>query len=600
MSQRNNVGPRGNMATARPKAKPTQVLRRMGRYLKPHVLTLIWASLLSVAANVLALLSPKLSGAAIDAIKPHDVQFPVVVYFVGWMLVISLLSALLGWTLSMLMIRLSRSVSHQMREDLFGHMTRLPIRFFDTHLTGDVISILSYDVDTVGTSLSTDITQILTSVITVVGSFAMMLSISPRLLLVFVITIPLSILFTRFRAKLVRPLFRHRSKSLGELNGYAEEAVSGLKTIRAYHQEEEFRKRFKRYNEMAAQATWKADSTACITGPTVNLINNLSLTLVSVFGSILFMQGAISLGGVSSFVLYSRKFSGPINEFANLISELQSALAAAERVLSLCDLPPEAEDAPDAIALSNCQGQVAFQQVSFGYEEGQAVLHQIDFMANPGQTIAIVGETGCGKTTLINLLMRFYDVSQGRVTIDGIDIRQLQRSNLRSQFTMVLQDTWLFDGTVAENIAYARPGASMEDIIAAAKAANIHEMILSMPEGYDTRITDSGNSISKGQKQLLTIARAMLIDSRMLILDEATSNVDTQTEQQIQSAMLRLMRGKTCFVIAHRLSTIQGADCILVMDKGRIVERGRHEELLARRGPYYELYNAQFDKKESA
>ena len=428
----------------------------------------------------------------------------------------------------------------------------------------------------------------------------MMLTISPRLILVFVVTIPLSILFTRFRSRLVRPLYRRRSKELGLLNGFAEEAVSGLKTIRAYHQEEEFCHRFRERNEAASNATQRADGAACVNGPTVNLINNLSLVMVSVFGSLMFMAGDITLGGVSSFVLYSRKFSGPINEFANLLAELQSALAAAERVLHLCDLETEKEDAPDAIDMTGCRGEVRFRDVSFGYLPGKTIVHHIDFTAQPGQTIAIVGETGCGKTTLINLLMRFYDVDEGAVELDGIDIRTIRRDRLRSQFSMVLQDTWLFDGTIAENIAYGRPGATREEIIAAAKAARIHDMILSMPEGYDTRVTGSGDSISKGQKQLLTIARAMLLDARMLILDEATSNVDTQTERLIQAAMLELMRGRTCFVIAHRLSTIAGADRILVMDRGRIVEQGTHAELLRQNGVYAALYHAQFDSVEKA
>ena len=595
-----NRGKGPGMATDRPKARSGQVLRRLGRYLMPHRWTLIFASLLSVLGNVLALLSPRLSGAAIDAIRPEGVDYPVVLYYVGWMILLALLSSALSWVLSALMIRLSRSVVTRMRTELFNHLTRLPIAFFDTHQTGDVISILSYDVDTVGASLSTDITQILTSLITVVGSFAMMLTISPRLILVFVVTIPLSILFTRFRSRLVRPLYRRRSKELGLLNGFAEEAVSGLKTIRAYHQEEEFCHRFRERNEAASNATQKADGAACVNGPTVNLINNLSLVMVSVFGSLMFMAGDITLGGVSSFVLYSRKFSGPINEFANLLAELQSALAAAERVLHLCDLETEKADAPDAIDMTGCRGEVRFRDVSFGYLPGKTIVHHIDFTAQPGQTIAIVGETGCGKTTLINLLMRFYDVDEGAVELDGIDIRTIRRDRLRSQFSMVLQDTWLFDGTIAENIAYGRPGATRDEIIAAAKAARIHDMILSMPEGYDTRVTGSGDSISKGQKQLLTIARAMLLDARMLILDEATSNVDTQTERLIQAAMLELMRGRTCFVIAHRLSTIAGADRILVMDKGRIVEQGTHAELLRQNGVYAALYHAQFDSVEKA
>ncbi len=588
------------MATDRPKARSSQVLLRLGRYLLPFKWWIVLATMLSVVGNVLSLLSPKLSGAAIDAIRPDGVDFPVVIDYVIGMIVVALLSAVFSWLLSAIMIRLSRSVVKQMRTDLFNHLTCLPISFFDTHLTGDVISILSYDVDTVGASLSTDITQILTSLITVVGSFSFMLSISPILILVFFVTIPMSILFTRFRSKLVRPLYRQRSRQLGQLNGFAEEAVSGLKTIRAYHQEEEFRRRFKVQNEAASTATQKADGAACFNGPTVNLIGNLSLTLVSIFGSILYMAGQMTLGGVSSFVLYSRKFSGPINEFANLISELQSALAAAERVLNLCDLDTDPADAPDAVAPADCRGQVRFRDVSFGYEPPALTVKHIDFTAEPGKTIAIVGETGCGKTTLINLLMRFYDVTQGAVELDGVDIRRLPRSWLRSQFTMVLQDTWLFDGTIAENIAYGRPDATREEIIAAAKAAHIHDMIISMPNGYDTQIKGGGESISKGQKQLLTIARAMLLDARMLILDEATSNVDTQTERRIQQAMLELMHDRTCFVIAHRLSTIAGADQILVMDKGCIVESGTHAQLLTHPGTYAALYQAQFDQVRDA
>ena len=585
-------------ATARPKAKPTQVLRRLWQYLRHERWIIITASVLSVLGNLLGLLSPKLSGAAIDAIIPGAVDFPIVLRYVIAMVVVALCSSLLSWVLSAMMIRMSRNVVKRMRGDLFNHLTSLPISFFDTHQTGDVISVLSYDVDTVGASLSTDLTQILASLITVVGSFAMMCTISPALLIIFAFTIPMSILFTRYRSKVVRPLFRERSRQLGQLNGFAEEAVSGMKTIAAYHQEEEFNRRFGQRNESATHANWHADHTACITGPTVNLINNLSMAAVSVMGALVYMAGGISLGGVSSFVLYSRKFSGPINEFANIISELQSSLAAAERVLGLLDLDPEPADATDALTLTDCAGHVAFRDVSFGYTPDTTVLHHIDFEARPGEVIAIVGETGCGKTTLINLLMRFYDVSSGAILIDGHDVRGLTRASLRSQFTMVLQDTWLFDGTVYDNIAYARPEATREEVIAAAKAAHIHHMIESLPNGYDTIVTDSGNSISKGQKQLMTIARAMLMDSSMLILDEATSNVDTQTEHLIQDAMLALMKGRTCFVIAHRLSTIAGADRIMVMDKGRLVESGTHQELLEKQGAYYELYQAQFDHAE--
>ena len=582
-------------AYEKPKARPMSVLRRLWRYLSRYRLLLILAVVISVGGNVLALLSPKLSGLAIDAITPEHVDIPVVVHYVAWMVLLALASSLLNWGLSAMMIKLSRNVVKQMRTDLFHQLTTLPVSFFDTHQTGDVISVLSYDVDTVGASLSTDLVQMLSSAITVVGSFAMMVSISPKLLIVFLFTIPISILFTRYRSRLVRPLFRQRSRKLGELNGFVEETVSGLKTIRAYHQEEEFLGRFSAKNDGAVEANWKADYTASITGPSVNFINNISLALVSIFGSLMYMAGGISLGGVGSFVLYSRKFSGPINEFANILSELQSALAAAERVLTLCDLPPEAPDAINAGEASPCRGEIAVRDVCFSYEAGKPILHHVDFRAKPGTVIAIVGETGCGKTTLINLLMRFYDVTDGAILLDGRDIRTLKRDSLRGQFTMVLQDTWLFEGTIYENIAYGRPDATREEVIAAAKAAHIHDMILSMPQGYDTLVTSAGASISKGQKQLLTIARAMLMNSSMLILDEATSNVDTRTEKLIQQAMLKLMEGRTCFVIAHRLSTITGADCILVMDKGRLVESGTHRQLLEKGGHYASMYQAQFD-----
>ena len=590
----------GRMATDKPKVRSMRVLLRLWKYLSSVRWIIIGASVMSVLSNLLGLVSPRLSGAAIDAIIPGAVDMPVVIRYVIMMVVLAALSSVMSWLLSAIMIRLSRSVVTRMRKEVFDHLTTLPISFFDTHQTGDVISVLSYDIDTVGASLSTDLTQILSSVITVVGSFVMMLTISPVLILIFFFTIPVSILFTRYRSKVVRPLYRKRSKMLGQLNGYCEETVSGLKTIRAYHQEEEFNTRVKGHNDEAIHATWHADHTGAITGPTVNLINNLSLAAVSMFGSMMYMLGGISLGGVSSFVLYSRRFSGPINEFANIISELQSSLAAAERFLSLIDMPSEPADAPDAVDLKSSEGRVEFKDVSFGYTEDVTVLHNVSFTAEPGKVIAIVGETGCGKTTMINLLMRFYDVSDGEIQLDGRDIRTLTRDSLRRQFTMVLQDTWLFDGTVYDNLAYARPEATREEIIAAAKAAHIHDMIMSLPQGYDTVVTDSGNSISKGQKQLMTIARAMLMDSSMLILDEATSNVDTQTERDIQDAMLQLMRGRTCFVIAHRLSTITGADCILVMDKGRIVESGTHQELLQMGGAYAELYNAQFDRTEAA
>jgi len=453
-------------------------------------------------------------------------------------------------------------------------------------------------VDTVNQSLYADLLQILQSVVTVVVSFIMMLTIAPQLLVIFLFTIPITVFFTRWLTKLVRPLFRKRSAKLGQLNGFVEEMLSGQKTVKAYGRESAVLEKFDEKNDAAVDAYTKAEANGTITGPAVNCINNVSLALVCMFGSVLFLRGSIGLGDLSSFVQYSRRFSGPINEVANIIAELQSALAAAERVFGLIDADPEPADAPDATVLTDVRGDVRLEHVDFSYVPGTPIIRDLNFHAEPGSLTAIVGPTGAGKTTIINLLMRFYDTDAGTVFVDGKDIRTLTRASLRKAYSMVLQDTWLFHGTIFENIAYGKPGATMEEVVAAAKAAHIHSYISRLPQGYDTVLSDNGTAISKGQKQLLTIARAMLLDANMLILDEATSNVDTRTEQHIQAAMRSLMEDKTCFVIAHRLSTIRSADHILVLDGGQVVEQGTHDSLMAARGFYYRLYQSQFDSVE--
>ena len=574
-----------------------ELFLRLWRYIGRNRILLVIALILSFSSSSLALFGPKLSGQAINAIElgTGNVDLDTVWRCVSLMILFYVSSSLLTYLLNIVMIRLSRSVSKQMRHDVFEKLTMLPVGYFDRFQTGDIISTITYDIDTVNQSLSTDLLQILQSTVTITVSFVMMLSIAPKLVLVFVITIPCTLLFTRWLTKRVRPLFRRRSARLGELNGFVEEMLSGQKTIRAYGREEAVLNRFDEKNQAAVDAYTVAEANGTVTGPSVNFINNVSLALICSFGSFLFLRGEVRLGDLSSFVQYSRKFSGPINEIANIIAELQSAFAAAERVFTLIDAEPEPEDAPNATVLTDVKGDVRLEHVDFSYVAGKPIVQDLSFHAKPGSLTAIVGPTGAGKTTIINLLMRFYDVDAGAIYLDGTDIRTLTRDSLRKAFTMVLQDTWLFHGTIFENIAYGKKDATMEEVVAAAKAAHIHSFISRLPQGYDTVLSDNGTSISKGQKQMLTIARAMLLNAQMLILDEATSNVDTRTEEHIQAAMRQLMQGKTCFVIAHRLSTIRSADHILVLDGGKIVEQGTHESLMALNGHYRRLYESQFD-----
>ncbi|MCD8336363.1 MAG: ABC transporter ATP-binding protein/permease [Lachnospiraceae bacterium] len=570
---------------------------RLIRYMAVYKWILLLVLLLCLVSNVLSLLGPSLAGSAINeaAAGAGKVDFERVYYYAKRMLICYVCSSLLTIAINVIMMYVSKWIARKMRKDVFDKLMRIPVGYFDRNQAGDIISRVSYDIDVVCTCISTDVVSIMTSLVTVIGSFAMMVYISPLLSVVVVVTIPVSVCYTVYMRGKTRPRYSRRSASYGAMNGFVEEMFSGQKTIQAYAYEDQVRDRFAEVNEDAADAYYQADYYGTTIGPTMGSINNLSLSLIAILGSALYMMGSVSLGQISSFVLYSRKFSGPINEIANIINELFSALSAAERVFRLLDESEEIADRANARALTDVKGDVKLSHVSFGYDQGKTILHDLSLTADAGKLIAIVGPTGAGKTTIINLLMRFYDVNSGSITVDGTDIRDYTRSSLRGAYAMVLQDTWVFQGTIFDNIAYGKEGATQEEVEAVAKAAHIHPFIMRLPQGYQTVISEDGGNISKGQKQLLTIARAMLFDCKMLILDEATSNVDTSTEREIQAAMRQLMNDKTCFVIAHRLSTIQHADRILVVDHGDVVEQGTHESLMKKGGFYYKLYTAQFE-----
>ena len=580
---------------------------RLSKYVLHQWPLFITALALTLGANQLSLMGPKYSGAAIDAIEfESGVNFPVVWKNVIFMLICYVISAILSYVLSFVMIHLSQRIIYKMRRQVFEKLTTLPVNFFDTHATGDIISHLSYDIDTINSTLSHDVVQVMTSIYTVVGSLIFMWNISKPMILIFFITVPVSILFTRYRSKIVRPLFRKRAKKYGELNGFAEEMLTGSRTISAYGRQEVISSRFNKINDEAMDAFYKAEYHAALLYPTINLINNISLTLVAIMGGILYMYSQngtflatsiffITLGGVAQFVQYSRKFAGPINEFSNILHEFQSAFSAAERVFAILDEEPEKADSENAAELNTVDGDVRLKDVTFGYTEDKTILKNVFVTAEKGQTVAIVGPTGAGKTTIINLLMRFYDPQSGEILIDGIPSIDIKRKDLRLAFTMVLQDTWLFQGTIYDNIVYGREDATPEEVYAAARSAKIASYIESLPDGYNTVLSDDGVNISKGQKQLITIARAFLSKAPILILDEATSNVDSRTEMQIQTAMTELMKNKTCFIIAHRLSTIQNADTILVVKDGTIIEQGNHDELIKLKGFYHSLYHSQFN-----
>ncbi len=532
--------------TARPKdTKGT--LRRLLSYLSAFRIPMAIAVILSLGTNLLALAGPKLAGHAIEAVDKGKgkVDFATVAYYTRLMLIIYVASAVCSFVLSVLMMKVGRAVGKKLRKEVFDKLMRTPVGYFDTHQTGDIISRVSYDIDVISNSLSTDVVQILASIVTVVGAFIMMLTVCPPLVLAVLVTIPLSVFYTRYITRKARPLLSKRSAMYGQMNGFSEEMFSGQKTIQAYAHEDLTITDFDGINEQTCEAFYNADYIASKIGPSISFINNLSLALTAMFGSLFYMNGVINLGQISSFVLYTRKFSGPINEVANIANELLSALAAAERVFNLLNEADEVADLKDAEELTEVRGEVELEDINFSYRPEKPILRDVNLHAEAGKMIAIVGPTGSGKTTIINLLMRFYEPVSGQIYVDDVPHEHFTMESLRRAYALVLQDTWVFHGTIYDNIAYGRIGATREEVVEAAKAAHIHHYIMCLPQGYDTVITEDGGNISKGQKQLLTIARAMLYDAKMLILDEATSNVDTRTERRIQKAMRTLMKDKT-------------------------------------------------------
>ena len=571
-------------------------LKRLWKTLSPFWNIIIVVGLLSLLSCVLSLLGPYFCGEAINEVEKGAgaIDFSLVWKWALLMLFSYILSEAVYLSINLIMVKISKKTAYMLRKECFDKLHRLPVSVFDDNSAGDIISRVSYDVDVVATSIQADISQIITTVITVLGSFFMMLKISLPLSVVTMVTLPITVFYTIHIKGITRPLYSKRSEKYGEMNGFVEEMFSGEKTIQAYGYEENVSRQFASINKEASDAYFNADVRGVTIGPTMGMMNNLSLALNGTLGSILYMFSYATLGQLSSFILYSRKFAGPINELANIMNELFSALSAAERIFSFLDMEEERKDKEGAIEIEKGEGNIGVRDVSFSYSPEKEILHNVSFSAEKGKTLAIVGETGAGKTTIINLLMRFYYPDKGKIFIDGIDSTDIKIHSQRRQFAMVLQDTWLFRGTVYDNIAYGREGATREEVVEAAKKAGIHYFISTLDKGYDTVISEDGGNISKGQKQLLTIARAFLSNSPVLILDEATSNVDTSTEKRVQEAMTALMKGRTAIVIAHRLSTIENADEIIVMSNGSVVEKGTHSSLLEKKGAYYKLYRSQF------
>lgn len=587
------AGPGGRFHQAEKIKNPKTTIKRLLGYMSHKIYALIIVCILCVISTIVNVLATNYYGSIIDDyIVPHDLAgLKWICLFIAGIYFISVLATYLQ---NLIMVKLSQETTAEIRRHLFTNMQKLPLRFFDTHSSGDLMSRLTNDVDNINMTLSQSITQMFSGVVTIIGMLIAMMILSPALTVVALLTTPVMFLTSRFLVKKTQPFFVKQQQDLGDLNGYIEEIVSGQKAVLLFSQEETVENEFGLINQRLTKSSIMAQALSGVMGPLNNFINNMTFLIVAVVGGILALKTtSLSVGNIFVFILYMRSFTRPINEILNIFNTVQSALAGAERVFEIMDEVPEM-DPEGAHDVSELDGDVVLDHVKFSYDKGKTILKDACIHAKKGETVAIVGPTGAGKTTIINLLTKFYDIDSGDILIDGENLNRLTRSSLRRNISMVLQDTYLFSETVRENIRYGRLNASDEDIVSAAKTANAHGFIMQLPEGYDTVLSDNGSNLSQGQRQLLAIARAVLSNASILILDEATSSIDTRTEVQIQKAMLRLMEGKTTFVIAHRLSTIKNADQILVLNQGEIIEQGTHEALLARDGFYANLYNSQF------
>ena len=574
------------------------VLKRLLRYAKPHAGFLLLA-LVSAIINVsLTLYGPILVGRAIDyVIGPDQVDFaamvPVLITLAGTIVV----SAAFQWLMTYCTNRVSYKTVRDLRIQTYEKINTLPLKYIDGHAHGDLISRIVNDVDQVSDGLLQGITQLFTGVVTIVGTLLFMLTISPVITVVVVLVTPLSLFVAAFIARLTHRQFVEQQATQGELSGFVEEMIGGQKTVKTFHYEGRAEERFKEINGRLYDCGVKAQFYSSLSNPSTRFVNNMVYTAVAAFGAICAITGwpaPLTIGQISSFLTYANQYTKPFNEVTGVLTQIQTAFASAERLFAVLDEESERPDAPDAAVLEHCKGDVTVEHLYFSYDPARKLIEDMNIAAKSGSRIAIVGPTGCGKTTIINLLMRFYDADRGSISVDGHNIQSVTRNSLRKQYGMVLQESWLFSGTVRENIAYGREDASLEEVVAAAKKAHAHSFILRLPQGYDTVISEDGGNLSQGQRQLLCIARVMVVDPPMLILDEATSSIDTRTEWKIQTAFEEMMRGRTSFIVAHRLSTIKGADLILVMNQGHIVEQGTHESLLAKGGFYANLYNSQF------